>query len=168
MRIVVPTAGVVIGATAAAITYVVVAESGNAVAKAAHYGSFVASKVAGTGITLLMGSASGLVAEYATIHGGQQWLAPLITGSSRRAAMLSAAAVGAAAAAVTTAVYYGASWAWVRSSKALLKVIQQPPTTIIATVTDAGDDYQEIVLPPPSPTVAPTIPEEFSVLPTNM
>lgn len=168
MRIVVPTAGVVIGATAAAVTYIVVAESGNAVAKATHYGSFVASKVAGTGITLLMGSTSGLVAEYATIHGGQQWLAPLITGSSRRAAMLSAAAVGAAAAAVTTAVYYGASWAWGRSSKALSNVMQQPPMMITATVTDAGDDYQEIVLMPPSPTLAPTFPNGFDVLPLKI
>ena len=164
----VPTAGVIVGATAAAVTYVVVAESGNAVAKVAHYGSFVASKVAGTGITLLMGATSGMVAEYATVHGGQQWLAPLITGSSRRAAMLSAAAVGAAAAAVTTAVYYGASWAWERSSKALSNVMRQPPMAITATVTDAGDDYQEIVLPPPSPTAPPSFPNAFNVLPKEM
>lgn len=164
----VPTAGVIIGATAAAVTYVVVAESGNAVANVAHYGSFVASKVAGTGITLLMGATSGMVAEYATIHGGQLWLAPLITGSSRRAAMLSAAAVGAAATAVTTAVYYGASWAWGRSSKALSNIMRQPPTAIAVTITDAGDDYQEIVLPPPSPTVAPAFPNSFNMLPKEM
>ena len=164
----VPTAGVVVGATAAAVTYVVVAESGNAFAKVAHYGSFVASKVAGTGITLLMGATSGMVAEYATIHGGQQWLAPLITGSSRRAAMLSAAAVGAAAAAVTTAVYYGASWAWERSSKALSNVMRQPPMAITATVNDVGDDYQEIVLPPAVAYDPQTFPNRFDVLPKEI
>jgi hypothetical protein len=168
MRIIVPTAGVVIGATAAAVTYVVVAESGNAVAKATHYGSFVASKVAGTGVTLLLGATSGMVAEYATVHGGQQWLAPLITGSSRRAAMISAAAVGAAAAAVTTAVYYGATWAWEKSSRALSKVMQQPPSEVAATLTDAGDDFQAIDLPPPSPTVAPTFPDHFDALPKEL
>lgn len=168
MRIIVPTAGVVIGATAAAVTYVVVAESGNAVAKATHYGSFVASKIAGTGVTLLLGATSGMVAEYATVHGGQEWLAPLITGSSRRAAMLTAAAVGAAAAAVTTAVYYGASWAWERSSQALSKVMRQPPTEVAVTMTDAGGDFQAITLPLPSPTAAPVLPNAFHVLPETI
>jgi hypothetical protein len=168
MRIIVPTAGVVIGATAAAITYVVVAESGNAVAKATHYGSFVASKIAGTGIRVLFGTASGMVAEYATVHGGQEWLAPLITGGSRRAAMISAAAVGAAAVALTTVIYYGASWVWGRSSKALSNVMRQPPTEVTAKLIDAGGDFQSIELPPPSPTEIPSFPAAFPTLPEKM
>lgn len=164
----VPTAGVVIGATVAAVTYVAVAESGNAVATATHYGSYVASKIAGKGITVLFGPTSGLVAEYATAHGGQQWLAPLITGSSRRAAMMTAAAAGAAAAAVTTVVYYGASWLWDHSTKALTRVMRQPPTAVAATVVDTENDFQAIELSPPSPTAPPALPEHYDVMPREL
>ena len=168
MRIIVPTASVIIGATAAAVTYVAVAESGNAVATATHYGSFIASKVAGTGIRLLFGATSGMVAEYTTVEGGQLWLAPLIRGSSRHAAMVSAAAVGAAAAAVTTAVVCGASWVWGHSQRALSKSMLQPPTEVTVTVSDAGGDFQAVELPPPSPTLAPVLPNAFHVLPKEM
>jgi hypothetical protein len=171
MRIIVPTAGVVVGATAAAMTYVAVYESGNAVATATHYGSFVASKIAGTGITVLFGAASGMVAEYATVGGGQQWLVPLIRGSSRQAAMVSAAAVGAAAAAVTTVIYYGATWVWQKSHKALSSVMKQPPTEVAATVVDTDNDFQAITLPPEpclSDTGAPTFPNAYDVIPMKI
>lgn len=146
MRIVIPTAGVVIGAAVGAITYYTVAESGTAIATATHYGSFALGKIAGKGITILVGPTTGQVVETATIGTGQACLVPIIRSSSQKAALATAAAAGAAAALATALIVHGGTWVSQHAQNALTRFLRQAPIETQARILDGKDGFQVIDL----------------------
>lgn len=146
MRIVIPTAGVIVGATVGAITYYTVAESGNAIATATHYGSYALGKIAGKGITVLVGPTTGQLVESTTIGTGQACLVPILRASSQRAALATAAAIGAATAVATALVIHGGSWVANRTHRALTRFLHQPPAEVPVVLTDGVCGFQVIDL----------------------
>lgn len=170
MRIVIPTAGVVIGAAVGAITYYTVAESGTAIATATHYGSFALGKIAGKGITVLVGPTTGQVVETATIGTGQACLVPIIRSSSQKAALATAGVAGAAAAMATALILHGGTWVFQRTQNALTRFLRQAPTETRARILDGKDGFQIIDLIDDTKTVptdrlldAPHLPQSQAV-----
>lgn len=146
MRIVIPTAGVIVGATVGAITYYTVAESGNAIATATHYGSYALGKLAGKGITVLVGPTTGQLVETTTIGTGQTCLVPILRASSHRAALATAAAIGAATAVATALVIHGGTWVANRTHRALTRFLRQQPAEIPVAISDGVCGFQVIDL----------------------
>ena len=146
MRIVIPTAGIVVGATVGAITYYSISESGNAIASATHYGSYALGKLAGKGINIFIGPTTAQIVEATTIGTGQDCLVPILRASSQRAALVTAAAVGAATAVATALVIHSGSWVVYHTHRALLRFLKQPPIEIPVKITNGVYGFQVIDL----------------------
>jgi hypothetical protein len=146
MRIIIPTAGMIVGATVGAITYYGIAESGNAVATATHYGSYAIGKLAGKGITVLIGPTTGSLVESTTIGTGQACLVPIIRASSNRAALATAAAVGAASAIATALFIHGGTWIAKRAHSSLTRFLYQAPAEAPVRIKEGTGGFQVIDL----------------------
>lgn len=146
MRIIIPTAGVAVGAAVGAITYYGIAESGNAFATATHYGSYAIGKIAGKGLTVLVGPTTGSLVESTTIGTGQACLVPIIRASSQRAALATAAAVGAASALATALFIHGGTWIVKRAHSSITRFLYQAPAEIPMRIKDGVGGFQVIEL----------------------
>lgn len=157
MRIVIPTAGLVVGATVGAITYYTVAESGNAIATATHYGSYALGKIAGKGLSVLVGPTTGQLVESTTIGTGQACLVPIMRASSHRAALATAAAVGTATALATSLVVHSGKWVAHRAYGAAVRFMYQPPAEVPVCISNGVCGFQVIdLLEEPNAMPAPT------------
>jgi hypothetical protein len=164
MRIIIPTAGMVVGATVGAITYYSIVESGNVVATATHYGSYAIGKLAGKGLNVIIGPTTASLVETTTIGTGQACLVPIIRASSKRAALATAAAVGAASAVATALVVHSGTWIANRVHTSLSRFLYQPPAEAPVCIKDSIYGFQVIDL---IDDISTSRPEQMDHLPSS-
>jgi hypothetical protein len=120
MRILVPAICSAVGTTVGVVTYVTIAEAGNATATVAGTGTTLLSLLMGKGAEWVAGPGTGQVVQVMTHEAGQSYLVPMIRRSTRLTAAGVAALTGGAATLLSAALWHSGQFIvdYLKSSQA--------------------------------------------------
>jgi hypothetical protein len=128
MKLLVPAASLIAGATVGAITYTTLSAAGEATATSVYLSTSLTRVVVGKGISLIAGPTTAAVVETAISLAGHDVAVPAIRSTSRTAAALSAAAAASVAAAIAGATVTFLAYLGAKVRTRMLQ--RQPPEPI--------------------------------------